>query len=432
MNTPLFDALCAFEKQNTLRMHMPGHKGKPLNAVFGDLNAIDFTEIGPTGNLYSCEGIIAQVEKLAAAAWGCANLSFCTNGATGAIQTALRLACPAGSSLAMERSCHRSVYNAVALWDLRPVYMSDPTPESVEQSLAGNVGLSAVCITSPDYFGRCKDISGISRVCRAHGVKLIVDEAHGAHLPFMEGFSGAVSQGADLSCTSFHKTLPALGQCAALTSNDGFSPKTIKTALTVTNTSSPSYPLMASMDLARAYMQEQGRAEYARAAARVSELRRDVPSLCDGTLDPCRFVLVCKDGFAVEENLEAQGIFCEMADERHVVFITTGLDSDDDFIRLRRALVGLGGLLGGPGGFAPPPQSKQCMTPGNAFRAVKHLVPLDKAVGAVCAQIVAPYPPAQPVITYGEEISQKHIAYLIKKRYNIREEIFVVEPQNGL
>jgi lysine decarboxylase len=379
----------------------------------------------------ACEGIIAQAEKLAAAAWWLHKSLLLYQRLhrrhTGALLAGLPLRINAynGTKLPQERLQRRGFL------DLTPVYVSDPAPEAIRHALEESAGVSAVCVTSPEYFGRCRDISAISGVCRKYGVKLIVDEAHGAHLPFMEGFSGAVSQGR--ICPAPPCIRPAgSGQCAILPGGDGFSQKALKTALTVTNTSSPSYPLMASMDIARAYMQGPGRAEYARAAKSVSELRRAFPSLNSGRLDPCRFVLVCRDGFALEKKLQAQGIYPEMADEKHIVFIITGMDADDDFARLRGALEGLSGLLGGPGGFTPLPESVQRVTPGTAFRAKKRLLPLKDAVGAICAQIIAPYPPAQPVITYGEEISQKHIAYLYKKRYNMMEEIFVAEPKNGL
>lgn len=430
MNMPLYDALRTLEKENTLRMHMPGHKGRGLSPAFEGLSGLDFTELEPTGNLYSTQGPVYQAELLAAKAWGAETACFCTNGSTGAVHAALMLACPAGSRLIMERGCHKSVFTAAAVLDLECEYLWEVSADTVESAL--EKGGAAVCINSPDYYGLCKDIPAIAAVCRRYGAKLIVDEAHGAHLPFMEGYSGAAALGADLACTSMHKTLPALGQTALVTSNGTFGAAEIKHALSLLCTSSPCYALMASMDAAREYMEKEGRESYGRAASRVDDIRRDFPCLPSSPLrDPCRLTVLSKDGFKLGEELEKLGIYPELCDEDKVVFIVTGMDTDEDFDRLRGALSSLSHLLG-LGELSELPAAEAIISPGAAFRCAKSRAVLKDSVGKVCGQIVAPYPPAKPLLTWGEEISQKHIAYLAKKRYNILDKILIVEHSDGI
>ena len=369
-NTPLYDALRAFAASGPLRMHIPGHKGRLAAPELAAAAALDFTELPPTGDLFAGGDAIEAAEALWAAAFHMSACLFLTGGATQGVQAALALACRPGEAVLLDRGCHRSAYNALALLDLTPVYLERPwlagagvagpvDPAAAEAALARHPEIRAVCLTSPTYYGVLSDLPALAAVCHAHGAALVVDGAHGAHLPFLGNFHLAA---ADLAVASAHKTLPALGQSALLfAGGEGFPPRftqaDLRRAASLTGSSSPSYLLMASLDLCRAYMEGEGAAAYRETAGRVAALRRHYPALteADAPLDPARFVLRCPDGFAAQGALEGLGVWPEMADSGHVVFVPTCADGPEEFARLRAALDAL------PRGDCPPaPRRPPC------------------------------------------------------------------------
>ena len=261
MNTPLCDALRTFAATAPLRMHMPGHKGMGL--PLPELSAaapLDFTELPPTGNLFEGDGPIRAAEELWAAAFHMDACLFLTGGSTQGVLSALTLTCRPGDAVLLDRGCHRSAYNALALLDLQPHYLYRPwleeegiggpvSPQAVEKELAEHPEIKTVCITSPTYYGVQSDISTLASVAHTHGARLIVDGAHGAHLPFLGDFSLSA---ADLAVVSAHKTLPAPGQSALLFAN-GVPLEELCRAGSLYGSSSPSSPMMAALDAARAW-----------------------------------------------------------------------------------------------------------------------------------------------------------------------------------
>ena len=434
--TPLYDALCALARSVPLRMHMPGHKGKSLPIPqLGDYAALDFTELPPTGNLYEGDGPIGAAEALWARAMGMAHCLFLTGGSTQGVLAALTLTCPPGSTVLLDRGCHRSAYNALALLDLHPRYLfrtllpgtslqGPITPEELEKALSQSGDIKTVCITSPTYYGIQSNIPRLAAVCRRHGVYLVVDAAHGAHLPFLG--NGSLRE-ADLLVMSAHKTLPAPGQSALLLAGERFSHADLRRAASLYGSSSPSYPMMAALDCCRAWMEEEGARRYRRTTEQVAHLRGKLGALEGDGLDPCRLVVPTGDGFALERMLQAEGIYPEMADRGHVVFICTCMDSLEDFARLEEALIRLLPQLPPPmpSTQAPPPPSI-LLSPRQARLGPVESLPLSSAQGRVAACQVAPYPPGVPVIAPGEGITKKTIAYLYFIGYNMEEDIQVV------
>ncbi len=438
---PLYDALRRFASARPLRFHMPGHHGKPLPGLeLADLSAIDVTEVPPVGDLFSAGGPIQAAETLWADACGMAECLFLTGGSTQGLHTALTLACPVGGGLLVDRGCHRAVYNSMALLDLRPTYLSRPwlaegitgaiSPQAVEKSLSSHPNIKTVCITSPTYYGVLSDIAAIGRVVHAHGGTLVVDGAHGAHLPFL----GLKSfEGADLVVCSAHKTLPAPGQTALLFSSDAYDMDELRRAGSIYGSSSPSFPMMAALDLCRAYMEETGAGEYQGTVEEIARLRADFPALRPRpglVLDPARLVLRVADGFAVKAELEDMGVYPEMADGGHVVFIATCADGPAEFTRLRRALAQLT-LPGQPAAVYPalPPFPALVVNPRQALFAGRAFLPLRQAEGLICAEQVAPYPPGVPVIAPGERIEKKHLSYLSEIGYNTDNTIGVLQEE---
>lgn len=400
MSTPLYDALLAFSAQAPLRMHMPGHKGA--------LHPLDVTELAPTGNLYEAGGAIEQAQQLWAQAVGLAHGLFLTNGSTAGIFAALSAACPLGSEVLLDRDCHLAFHHAMATLDLQPQFMrralhTPVTAQQVADAMQQHPNAKTVCITSPTYYGVLSNIAEISAVVHANGGVLLVDGAHGAHLPFLLGRE--VYEGADLLVLSAHKTLRAYGQSALLLSSPRFDMDTLRRHTRIFQTSSPSYLLMAQLDVARAWMQGEGLEAY----RRVAQWNRWSLG------DPTRAVIVT-DGIRWAKQLEEQNIFAELYNRDHVVFILSDADREEDLQRLEQAIAAAPAPL-------PPltlelPAPERLCAPRAAVFAPQETLPLAQAEGRIAAAPVAPYPPGIPIVAPGEEIDKKTIAYLQKIMYN--------------
>lgn len=442
MPTPLYDALRALADSRPLRLDMPGHHGEPLPGGFPWPSGLDFTENGRTGDLFGEEPDgIQEAERLWAERLGFDSCLFLTGGSTQGIHAGLALLAGAGGAAAIDRGSHRSVYHALALLDLAPAFLPRPwlagegvagpiLPETVEEALNAHPGIKTVCITSPTYYGVLSDIPAIAVVCHAHGARLMVDGAHGAHLPFL-GYEGY--RAADVVVTSAHKTLPAPGQAALLFAN-GFPLPELQRWGAVYGTSSPSYVLMAALDGVRDYMEGEGAARCRETARLVEELRGRWPALREGeglALDPTRLALTSPDGFALGEALRAGGIFPELTDRGHVVCICTCADGRPEFGRLERALADTG--LTGPCAPMPPPPGvpEAVLTPRQALFAPRMRLPLADCGGRIAAGQIAPYPPGVPVIAPGERMEKKHLAYLREIGYNNRMADIIAEGRDG-
>ena len=436
MPTPLYDALKAYAANGPVRYHMPGHKGRflPVPELAG-LAPLDVTELSSTGNLYTAGAPFDEARRLWAEVFGFEFCQFLTGGSTMGVHTGLALCTRPGSRVLIDRGCHRAVFHALALLDLEPVWLERPwladenlagpiSLETVERQLSKNPDIKTVCITSPTYAGMLSDVGEISGVVHARGGKLFVDGAHGAHLPFLGllPFSGA-----DAVTVSAHKTLPAMGQSALLFTS-GFEPDRVRQLASVFGTSSPSYPMMASMDAARDWLLSgEGRAAYRRTACCVTELRQKFPSLGgDHALDPCRLTLKVQDGPSFAKQLEKRGIYPEMEDGGHVVLICTAQDNGEDFLRLERILTELRAQMGGCPPIPAPPLPQKILSPRQALFAPGKTRPLRDCEGEIAASQIAPYPPGVPVIAPGEQITKKELSYLKEIGYNMLSEVRVI------
>ena len=369
-STPLYDALRAFAAQRPLRMHMPGHKGKSLPAPeLAAIAAIDFTELPPRG--ISSPGAGPSGRRRPSGRRFSTWPPACFSPAAPPRGSTPPWPWPAnrGETVLLDRGSHRSAYNALALLDLKPVYLERPwlasegitgpiSPSSVAQALEEHPEAKTLCITSPTYYGVLSDLPALAELMHRRGGVLVVDGAHGAHLPFL---GNDHLSAADLVVTSAHKTLPALGQSALLLAGERFPHAGLRRAASLYGSSSPSYPMMACLDLCRAWMEEEGAAAYRAAARQVAALRRDYPSVSGPALDPARLVLRAPDGFAAQAALEGMGVWPEMADAGHVVFIPTCADTEEDFARLRAALDAVAWGDGAP--LPPPPPRRRRFSP---------------------------------------------------------------------
>lgn len=441
MDTPLYDALIEFVKDDPARFCMPGHKGRAVTPALRAGAAIDLTELGPTGNLYVGDDAIQAAETLWGRAWGYPHCQFVTGGATQALHAALLLCAQGGKELLADRRSHRAVHHGMALWGLSPVWLpcaqdAPLSPGAVERALFAHPEVKTVCITSPTYYGVLSDVAAIGGICHSHGARLIVDAAHGAHLPFL---GGNPFLGADLVVTSPHKTLPVYGQGAVLFGGGDFPAGGLRWAAAVTGTSSPSYPVMASLDAARAWMEGEGRMAYRAATDFVARCRADFSALTGENLDPARLVFRAArpgEGFLAQAELERAGVWPEMADKDHVVCILTGCESADDRERLYRAALDSGRFdraKAAPREELPaPPEPETVLSPREALFARREALVLRAAEGRVAAEAVAPYPPGTPVIAPGERVTKKALAYLEQIGYNVDVPVEICLPLDTL
>ena len=441
---PLWEQLKAYAEGEMYPFHMPGHKRR--EALFEPAYRLDITEVEGMDDLHHPCGVLRESEALAAALSDAQESFFSVNGSTAGLLAAITAATAFGDEILLARGCHRSVYNAVALRGLKPHYVypaiiepfgcgGGVAPDAVEAALAAHPNVRAVVVTSPTYEGVLSDIAGIAEAAHRHGVPLIVDEAHGAHLLF-GGPASACALGADVVVQSLHKTLPALTQTALVhRMSDRVPADALRDAMAGFQSSSPSYLLMASIDACLREMQAHGAERMKTYLQSVRALRAKIAALPGITLLD-RAMAKAADGFDLDEGkltFSARGISgvelaarlrgeyhieTEMALPRYVLAMTSISDSEDGFARLLAALTAV--LASLPDTDADeakrpdlaPLKLTQVHTPYEASRREKRWVRAVDSVGRVAAGTVIPYPPGIPLIVAGERISAEAAARL--------------------
>lgn len=227
MKYPIFEKLRQLDKEGMYPFHMPGHKRQKQDIMReGSLFALDTTEISGFDDLHHPEGMIKESMEYVQHIYGSKESYFLINSTTGGILASVAASCRLGDKILISRNCHKSVYHAISMLGLRPVYLYPKieqnicmgiTKSQVQDILGRENGIKAAVIVSPTYEGMVSDIRQIAEVLHEEGIPLIVDEAHGAHFVFHSGFpESAVSQGADAVIQSLHKTLPSLTQTGLL------------------------------------------------------------------------------------------------------------------------------------------------------------------------------------------------------------------------
>lgn len=419
---------------------MPGHKGTPpYGDIFGGaLPLFDVTELGPTDSLYDAAGPILEAERLAAALYGVRDTMFSASGASLCIAAMLRLAAQktGGHRIVCGRNVHRSAVHAMALLGLEPVWLWPKAPEGfslpgrvcakdISEALAQYSDVAAVYLTSPDYYGELCDVNAAANACKPYRVPLLVDNAHGAHLRFCHGgVLHPAALGASFTCDSAHKTLPVFTGGAMLhLCVPGFTRNDAKQAMALFGTTSPSYLIMLSLDLGRAWLARNGKAAYGALCGRVEELRALAREkgigVVEGELtDPARLTLdTARAGVAgadAAREMERSGIVAEFADARHVVLLPTPMNSEADFDCLRGYLKNF--RPGAP--LAPTPwayeRPVQAITLREAVLAAHETLPVEQAAGRVCAVAACPCPPGVPPVMPGERITPEAARHLKK------------------
>ena len=424
ISTPIRDFAESYREKKTARFHMPGHKGR-LRLGCEDR---DLTEFTGADDLYHASGIIAESEGNATGLFGWPTV-YSTEGSSLCIQAMLLLVYRASGCkgrILAGRNAHKTFLNTAILLDF-PIrwlwtgedYLSCPvTPEQVECAiLEEGEKPFGVYLTSPDYLGNLCDIAGIARVCHRYGVPLLVDNAHGAYLKFLPESRHPMDLGADYCCDSAHKTLPVLTGGAYLHVRQEGQRQEAKDAMALFGSTSPSYLIMQSLDLANPYLEALPQTLQAFApqvAALKGKLLARGFTLAGEELLKLTWVTPSwgYTGEEIGELLERRGIYCEFRDERHIVFMFTPDNSPMDLERLWQALEAI-------------PQRKalrekpllrvqpwQVLSPRQAALAPRERIPVEESAGRVLAQANVSCPPAVPIVMCGEEIGEDLIPIL--------------------
>jgi lysine decarboxylase len=450
LNIPIYNAIKKYVSLNPIPFHMPGHKlGKGIPCeVLKNLPLMDITEIPGADNLHYPEGIIKEAQLLASEAFGADSTFFLVNGSTSGIHAMIMAMCRPGDQLIVSRDCHRSVITGMMLAGARPVYINPefnqdfgiPTainPHVLEKALASNPDAVGVLITRPNYYGVCSDIKRIAEIVHKYGKVLAVDEAHGAHLRFSERLPlCALDGGADICVQSAHKTLPALTQGSYLHVKNGrIDMDRLREMLHMLQTSSPSYIIMAMLDIARDIMDRCGREYFSEIFDNLGRIHSQTDSdrlrwLCSkdivrGDKDPTRLVINVKKlgltGYEAGKILrEKYNIFIEMSDMSNIVLIITIADQYENFERLYLGLEGLSkyskystqNKIFSQSIVYQPNISMQAIELKDVLNLKATNAKLFRAEGRVSKDMITPYPPGIPLICPGEKITKEAIEYI--------------------
>ena len=426
-NTPIFTALKNHELLSRSSFHTPGHK---CNGIIPDeLLRLDYTELPDTDALYEASGVILRSEELLAELFGAGCSLISAGGCTLAIQAMLRLAAQRGGRILCARNAHRSAVNAMALLGIDPVwimpegqngYTGRITPEDAERAFAENDDITAMYVTSPSYYGELCDISALAEICHKNGALLLVDNAHGSHLAFLSRDLHPLFLGADMTACSLHKTLPVLTGGAVLNLRDASLRSDGKAAMSLFGSTSPSYPVMCSIELCADHLRNGGIDEYRRCEEQVMKLKelaaQNGIGQPQGECDPLRLTLdtagVGLCGKEQQEYFEKHGIDCEFCDGENAVMIFTPFNTERDYERVRSAICGMEKRSPVRREYTARTLPEKVMTLQEAVLSRSVLVPVRKANGRTAADTVCPCPPGVPVIMPGEKINDEIIRRL--------------------
>ena len=420
MDAPICEFVDAYCRKHPLRLHMPGHKGSMLTGM----EPMDITEIFGADNLYRPDGIIKRSEQNATRLFGFPTL-YATEGSSQCIRAMLHLVRLHGGKntvIAAARNVHQSFVTAVSLLDLqvRWIYPKEPDsylsckldPEEVEQFLITEKP-TALYVTSPDYLGNMADIAQLSEICHRHQVLLLVDNAHGAYLRFMNPSMHPMSLGADMCCDSAHKTLPALTGGAYLHISESLPflfRDQAKNSLLMFGSTSPSYLILQSLDLVNVYLVQGYRHQPHERIRQLEEMRqalREHGYELAGS-EPMKLTICPKSygytGWELDGILRQEDIYCEYSDPDYLVMMISPDLPETALLRVREVLLEIPRL-------SPileqPPEFRRCDVAMPIREAMLHpcrTLLTEKAMGMVLAAPSVGCPPAVPIAICGERI----------------------------
>ncbi|WP_058306979.1 aminotransferase class I/II-fold pyridoxal phosphate-dependent enzyme [Gracilibacillus massiliensis] len=454
-DTPLFSGLLHHIEKKPKAFHIPGHKaGKGMDPLFREFIgnkalAIDLINIEPLDDLHHPKGMIKEAQQLAANAFGADHTYFSVQGTSGAIMTMILSVCNPGDKIIVPRNIHKSVSSAIIFSGAIPIFIHPEldhklgishgiTPNAVSKALHAHPDAKAVLVINPTYFGIAADLKQIVEIAHTFQIPVLVDEAHGVHIHFHNELPlSAMQAGADMAATSVHKLGGSLTQSSVLNLKEGLvKTERVQTVMSMLTTTSTSYILLASLDVARKYLVEQGEQLLSDTLKLAQKLREDInkiPNLyCAGKemlgteathdYDPTKIIISVKDlgitGHDAEVWLrERFQIEVELSDMYNILCILTPADDQDDTNYLLKALLELSMELLTKASqqdvkVSIPEIPILAVSPRDAFYADYEIILLEDSAGRISAESIMVYPPGIPIFIPGEIISEDNLAYI--------------------
>lgn len=451
-NSPIHEALLKHKKNRIVPFDVPGHKGgrgtPELTEFLGiDCLKVDVNSMKPLDNLIHPVSVIKAAEELAAEAFGADAAFFMVNGTTAAVQAMIMSTCKAGEKIIMPRNVHRSSINALVVCGAIPVYVNPGVNhelgiplgmavEDIKTAILQNPDAKAILVNNPTYYGICSNLKEIVALAHQHGIKVLVDEAHGAHFYFGEELPvSAMAAGADMAAVSMHKTGGSLTQSSFLVSKNTIDPGYIRQIINLTQTTSASYLLLSSLDLARKNMVLNGKEIVANIIALTEYARQEINKLGgyyayskelvngDTVYDFDRTKLSIYTGNIGLAGIEVYDLLrdeydiqIEFGDIGNILAIISAGDRAFELERLISALYEIKRLHSKDkvGMFNQEYiKPEVILTPQKAFYSDKKSLKLSDAVNHISGEFVMCYPPGIPILAPGERITKDIVDYIV-------------------
>ncbi|MGL4796623.1 MAG: aminotransferase class I/II-fold pyridoxal phosphate-dependent enzyme [Paraclostridium sp.] len=445
INTPITNSLRSIVDEEIISFHMPGHKKGHIYEELGykniisDIFKLDTTEIPGTDNLHLPQDSIKESLEIARKAFKSDNTYYLVNGSTCGIEAAIMAVTNPKDKLIINRDCHQSAINACILADVDPVYINPVinkfsnlaegvTYENAKKAIDNNLDAKAIFVTYPTYFGNTFNLEKVCEYAHSKGMIVIVDEAHGAHLGLSEILpQTAISQGADIVIQSTHKTLPAFTQASMLHVQGSLVNKNrLSTMLRITQSSSPSYILMVSLEIALDIYINNGKKLMENLIANINEFKKELINLkyikIDEANDITKIFINTKKmgitGYEIEDILRnVYKIQVELSNYYGVLLIATIGNMKSEFEKLKKALYEIEDRYYNANELEdikyPLNIPKKEFTPRQAFYTNTKSVKIDDSIGMICGEYIIPYPPGISLISPGEVITQEIIDYVL-------------------
>lgn len=447
---PVINALEKYIKEKNALFCTPGHKGGEgfkgpwLKEFNKDVFKFDLTEVDGLDNLHNPEGAIKDSLELLSKFYGSHKSYYLVNGSTLGNLVMIFSCFDEGDKILIERNCHKSVYNAVIMKKLKPIFIQNPLCETLNTSLPIDIDefnkiinfesdIKGIVITYPNYYGLCCDLGFIIKECHKRNIKVLVDSAHGAHFGVSKTLpESAVKLGADMVVSSAHKTLPSFTQSAWLHISKNVDISKVDFYYKGLSSTSPSYLFLCSLEYSRYYLEVWGKDHYEELAW-VSDYYREKINTIDHIkiigkdhlkndelkkyiydMDITRYIINLEKGYSghlLMKYLRTKGIQCEFSDDSNVVLILSPFNRREEFEKLYFALKNckIKILKSNNYGIIKYSIPKLELDPYKAVNSNKKSICYDLAEGELCAEEVTPYPPGVPLLLPGEKISGEQI-----------------------
>lgn len=448
---PIYEALERFKKSRVVPFDVPGHKrgqGNPeLVALLGEsCVSYDVNSMKPLDNLCHPVSVIRDAEELAAEAFGAAQAFFMVGGTTSSVQAMILSVVKRGDKLILPRNVHRSVINAMILCGAVPVYVNPDMDlglgiplgmkiSKLEEAVNAHPDAKAVLVNNPTYYGICSDMCHIVKIAHERGMKVLADEAHGTHFYFGDCLPvSAMEAGADLAAVSMHKSGGSLTQSSFLLAGPGVNTGYVRQIINLTQTTSGSYLLMASLDISRRNLAIRGKEEFGNVVRMAQYAREEINSI--GGYYAYSRELVNNDSiydfditklsvYTLDIGLAGIEVYDLLRDEYDIQIefgdlgnILAYLSIGDRIKNIERLVSALSeikrrfqrdksGLLTQE--YLPPVVA---ISPQEAFYAEKEALPIMNTEGRICSEFVMCYPPGIPILAPGEQITDDILEYI--------------------